>query len=137
MFAGPATDSTGAMTVPPSPPQLLLIDGYMKSWVGGASGLNPGAAAWGAEAGVAATGTALAGTGAGAAAGAGPAACTGSIPVGRCAWAPGSTPGGTTCAVEAASGAWTNWFTDAATFFDSSGADGFLLNACAAAISNW
>ncbi len=49
---------------------------------------------------------------------------------------PGSTPGGTTCAVEAASGDPANWFTDAATLFDSSGADGLRLNACAAAISS-
>src|SRR6201996_9649685 len=154
ILAGPATESTGAITVPPSPPQLLLIDGYMKSCVGGVSGLKPGAAAWGAGAGAgtaapgagaaagagdAATGTALAGAGAaaGAASGAGPAACTGSMPVGRCAWVPGSTPGGATCAVAAASGAWANWLTDAATFFDSSGAEGFLLNAWAAAISSW
>src|ERR1700685_931772 len=33
ILAGPATDNTGAITVPPSAPQLLLIDGYMKSCV--------------------------------------------------------------------------------------------------------
>ena len=36
----------------------------------------------------------------------------------------------------AALGAWTNWFTDAATFFDWSGAVGLWLNAWAAAINN-
>jgi hypothetical protein len=30
----------------------------------------------------------------------------------------------------------TNWFTDSATLFDCSGADGLWLNACAAAISS-
>src|ERR1700751_2825709 len=122
IFAGPATDRAVARTLPPSAAHPLLIDGYMKSCVGGASGLKPGAtgvaagaeAAPGAAGGAAvapgdgraggtggADGTALGGAGAGAASGPGPAACTGSIPVGRCACAPGSTPGGTMCAVGA------------------------------------
>ena len=45
IFAGPATDSAVARTLPPSAAQPLLIDGYMKSCVGGASGLKPGATA--------------------------------------------------------------------------------------------
>src|ERR1700760_2514742 len=44
IFAGPATDSAVASTLPPSVEQPLLIDGYMNSCVGGESGLKPGAA---------------------------------------------------------------------------------------------
>ena len=69
---------------------------------------------------------------AGLARGTGPAAWAGSIPVGRCACAPGSTPAAGTCGT----GSWTNWFTDAATFLDSVGAVGLWVKACAAAMSN-
>src|ERR1700761_134122 len=148
------------MELLPSARQFVPIDGYMKSCVGGASGPKPGAAEAGAGAGagtvpVAATGAATgplagagagAGTGAGAAAGAGPAAWTGSIPVGRCDCVPGTTPGGGTWGTGPVAGATTaaggvvgfatNWFTDVATFLDSVGAAGVCANACAAAISS-
>ena len=138
----------------------------MKSCVGGASGPKPGAAAGGAGAGAGAVPVAAAGAtvpvagaetggaetggvGAGAAAGAGPAAWTGSMPVGKCACVPGTTPGGgtwgtgprplsgATTAAGGLVGSATNWFTDVATFLDSVGAVGLWANAWAAAISSW
>ncbi|BCP03859.1 hypothetical protein MINTM019_13150 [Mycobacterium paraintracellulare] len=62
-MAGPATDSAVAMALLPSARQLVPIEGYMKSCVGGVSAPNPGAAAVGAASG--------AGAGAGAASGRG------------------------------------------------------------------
>src|SRR4029077_9787531 len=65
IFAGPATEIAVARTLPPSCKHPLLIDGYKKYCVGGASGPNAGAAA-GAGAGAASGGGAGAGAGAGA-----------------------------------------------------------------------
>src|SRR6478672_5500472 len=142
IFAGPATEIAVASTLPPSARHPLLIDGYMKSCVGGASGPNAGAAA-GAAAGSGAgagagsgAGTAAgagAGSGAGAATGAGATsgatgaasgagAATAASGTGPTACA-GSTPAGR-CASSpgTAPGAGTcatNWFTAVATFLES------------------
>src|SRR5690625_2896057 len=132
MVAGPATDSAVAMTLPPSARQFWPIEGYMKSWVGGASGPYPvsatgsvpGAAASGgaasAGAGWAATAAAAgpsiisggAGTASGRASGATGAACgtgptdlAGSMPLGRWGINPGADPAVGTCSVGSAAGA--------------------------------
>lgn len=142
MGAGPATDSAEAMTLPPSAWQFEPMDGYMKSWVGGASGPNPalavgaaagpavsapgaaaGASAAGAGAVTAASGAAGTASGAaGTASGAftkasGPTDLAGSIPVGRCATMPGAEPAVGTCspANAASGGDCTNCATESAT----------------------
>src|SRR5690349_25096094 len=51
IFAGPATEIAVANTLLPSARHPLLIDGYIKSCVGGASGPNTGAAAGAAASG--------------------------------------------------------------------------------------
>src|SRR3954451_6654165 len=118
-----------ASTLPPSAKHPLLIDGYMKSCVGGASEPNVGAAS-GAGAGAGAGAASGAASGAGtacAASGTGPTACAGLTPAGRCASAPGTAPGAGTCA--------TNWFTAVATFLESDGTAASPANTAAAAIS--
>src|SRR3954468_9786607 len=122
-----------ASTLPPSAKHPLLIDGYMKSCVGGASEPNAGAASGaGAGAGTAAAAGAASGAASGAgtacaASGGAPRACAGLPPAGRCSSAPGTAPGAGTCA--------TNWFTAVATFLESDGTAASPANTAAAAIS--
>src|SRR6476620_2290839 len=126
-----------ASTFPPSFRHPLLIDGYRKSCVTGASGPNCGlaaASAGGAPSGAGAdTGTASGScTGAARASCTGPTALAGSTPAGRCASAPGTAPGAGTCA---AAGCATKLLTAVATFFESVGAAELPVNAAAAAMS--
>ena len=137
-----------ANTLPPSFRHPLLIDGYRKSCVVGASGPNCGLAAglrgWRCAVGCRAAGAGTAsggavGTGSArlgqvpqAASGAGPTALAGSTPAGRCASAPGTAPGAGTCA---AAGCATKLLTAVATFFESVGAAELPVNAAAAAMS--